>query len=49
MFLNEITNKIKVEIYKKVLRDVSQNFKGAGEFIKQRVEEICDRKKISVE
>ena len=39
-------NKTKVEIYRKVLGDVSQNFEGTEEFIKQRIQEICDRKNI---
>ena len=38
-------NKTKTEIYQEVLRDVSQNFEGAEESIKQRIQEICDRKK----
>ena len=40
-------NKTKVEIYQEVLRDVSQNLESAGEFIKKRIQEIRDRKKIS--
>ena len=32
-----------------VLRDVSQNFDYVKEFINQRIEDICDRKKLSVE
>ena len=39
-------NKIKVEIYKDVLRDVSVNFDGAKDFIKTKLEEIYDRNKI---
>ena len=38
-------NKTKVEIYQEVLRDVSQNFEVREEFIKQRIQEICGRKK----
>ena len=30
-------NKTKVEIYQEVLRDVSENFEGKEEFIKQRI------------
>ena len=41
-------NKTKMAVYIEVLRDVSQNFEGAENFIKQRIEEICERKKISV-
>ena len=42
-------NKTKVEIYKGTLRDVLANFDGAEKFIKERIEETLDRKKISVE
>ena len=35
-------NKTKVEIYKEVLRDVSAVFVGVEDFIKLRIEEICD-------
>ena len=39
-------NKTKAEIYKEVLRDVSQNFDGAEDFIKKRIEEIYVGKKL---
>ena len=42
-------SKTKVEVYRKVLRDVSQNFEGAENLIKQRIEELWEQKKISVE
>ena len=42
-------NKTKVEVYREVLRDVSQNFEGTENFIEQRIQEICEKKKISVE
>ena len=42
-------NKTKVEEYREVLRNVSENFEGGEKFIKQRIEEISERKKISVE
>ena len=42
-------NKTKVEVYREVLRDISQIFEGAENFIKQPIEEICEKKKISVE
>ena len=42
-------NKSKVEVYREVLRDVSQNFEGAENFIKRQIEKIYERKKISVE
>ena len=37
-------DKTKVAVQREILRDVSQNFKGAEDFIKQRIEKICDRK-----
>ena len=37
-------NKINDEIYQEVLRDI-KSFEGIEEFIKQRIQEICDRKK----
>ena len=42
-------NKSKVEVYREVLRDVSQNFEGAENFIKHQIEKIYEQKKISVE
>ena len=44
-----MTNKTKVEVYREVLRDVSQNFEEAENFIKHQIENICEQKKISVE
>ena len=38
----KIMNKTKIEVYIEVLRDVSQNFEGAEDFIKQRIDEICE-------
>ena len=40
--------KNKVEIYQDVLRDVSQNFESTEEFIKQRIQEICNQKYLFV-
>ena len=31
-----------------ILKDVSQNFEGAENFIKQRIERICEQKKKSI-
>ena len=31
-----------LEVYREVMRDVSQNFEGSGNFIKQEIEEICE-------
>ena len=36
-----------VEVYREVLRDIFQNFEGAVNFIKQRIEEICEWRGIS--
>ena len=41
-------NKTKIDVYKEVFIDVSENFEGAENFIKQWIEEICEQKKISV-
>ena len=35
-------DKTKVEVYKEVLRDVSQNFERPENFIKPQVEVICE-------
>ena len=40
---------IKAEVDREVLRDVFQIFEGAETFIKERIEELCEQKKISVE
>ena len=42
-------NKTRVELYREVLRDVSQNFEGPENFIKQLIEKIGKGKKISVD
>ena len=42
-------NKTKLDVYRELLRDVSQNFEGAENVIKQRIEKICERKNKSVE
>ena len=34
-------NKTKVEVCGEVLKDIFQNFEGAENFIKQRIEKIC--------
>ena len=44
-----MVNKTKLDVYREVLRDVSQNFEGAENVIKQRIEKICERKNKSVE
>ena len=42
-------NKTKLNVYKKVLQEVCENFDGAEEFIDQKIEEICFQEKLSVE
>ena len=42
-------SKTKVEFYREVLREVSQNLEEAENLIKQRIEEIREWKIISVE
>ena len=41
--------KLKLNVYKKVLHKVCEKFDGAEEFIKEKIEEICWQKKLSVE
>ena len=48
-FIEIVMNKAMVEVYIELLRDVFQNLEGAENFIKQRIEEICEWKKISVD
>ena len=36
-----LMNKTKVEVCGEVLKDIFQNFEGAENFIKQRIEKIC--------
>ena len=42
-------NNAKLNVYKKVLQEVCENFVGAEEFIKRKIEEICCNEKLSVE
>ena len=39
----------KLYVYKKALQEVWQNFVGAEEFIRDKIEEICCNEKLSVE
>ena len=39
----------KINVYKKVLQKVCEKFDGAEEFIKEKIEEICNNGKLSVE
>ena len=36
----------KLNVYKIVLQEVCEKFSGAEEYIKKRIEELCDEKKI---
>ena len=42
-------NSTRVIIYKKVLQEVCKNFNGVGAFVKERIEELCNEKKLSAE
>ena len=42
-------NNAKLNVYKKVLQEVCEKFDGAEEFIKEKIEEICNNGKLSVE
>ena len=39
----------KINVYKKVLQEVCEKFDGAGEFIKEKIEERCSNRKLSGE
>ena len=39
----------KLNVYKIVLQEVCKMVSGAGEYIKKRIEELCDEKKLSGE
>ena len=39
----------KLNVYTKVLQEVSEKFAGAEEFIKDEINEICSNEKLSVE
>ena len=40
---------LKIKIYKRVLKDVSEKYEGVEEFISSRIEEICFQEKLSVD
>ena len=42
-------NNLKIKIYKRVLKDTSEKYEGAEEFINGRIDEICSQEKLSVE
>ena len=39
----------KLNVYKIVLQEVCKRFSGTGEYIKKRIEELCNKKKLSAE
>ena len=42
-------NNTKINIYKKVLQEVCEKFSGAEAFVRERIEELCNEKKLSAE
>ena len=38
-------NNTKINIYKKVLQEVCEKFSGAEAFVRERIEELCNKKK----
>ena len=40
---------VKLKIYKEALQEACANFDGAGQFINERIEKICNRKNLSFE
>ena len=39
----------RIIIYKKVLQEVCEKFNGVEAFVKERIEELCNEKKLSAE
>ena len=42
-------NNIKIKVYKKVLKEICENYDGTEEFINNRIEVICSYEKLSAE
>ena len=42
-------SKIKIKIYKKVIEEVSKKYEGAGEYIHNKISELCSEHGISIE
>ena len=42
-------NNLKIKIYKTVLKEVSEKYDGADDFINRRIKEICSQEKLSAE
>ena len=39
-------NNLKMKVYKRVIKEVSENHDGAEDFIYSRIEEICSQEKL---
>ena len=39
----------KLNVYKKVLQEVCEKFNGAEQCIKERIEELCSKSKLSID
>ena len=39
-------NSLKIKLYKRVLKEVSEKFEGAEDFINRRIYEICSQQKL---
>ena len=44
-----IMNSTRVVIYKNVFQEVCEKFNGVEAFVKERIEELCNEKKLSAE
>ena len=42
-------NNLKSKVYKKVLKEVTEKYDGAEDFINNRIDEICSQEKLSAE
>ena len=42
-------NNLKIKVYRRVLKKVSEKYDGAEDFINSRIEEICSQEKLSAE
>ena len=39
-------NSLKIKLYKRVLKEVSETFEGAEDFVNRRIDEICSQQKL---
>ena len=42
-------NKIKIKVYKEVLKEICEKYDGEEDFLNDRIEEICSHEKLSTE